>query len=59
MPTRLFILDLAEGRIFSTNPDGTDRKVIVSGGRLPDGIAIDAEAGHIYWTNMGVPDRNA
>lgn len=58
MSTRLFILDLAEGRVFSVNPDGTDRKVIASGGRLPDGIVVDAEAGHLYWTNMGVPDRN-
>jgi hypothetical protein len=58
MSTRLFILDLAEGRVFSVNPDGTDRKVIATGGRLPDGVAIDAEAGHLYWTNMGVPDRN-
>src|SRR5215813_4604840 len=58
MSNRLFILDLAEGRVFSINPDGTDRKVIVSGGRLPDGVAIDAEAGHLYWTNMGVPSRN-
>lgn len=58
MSTRLFILDLAEGRVFSVNPDGTDRKIIASGGRLPDGIVIDAEAGHLYWTNMGVPDRN-
>jgi DNA-binding beta-propeller fold protein YncE len=35
------------------NPDGSDQKVIVSECRLPDGIAVDAAAGHIYWTNMG------
>src|SRR5262245_18087685 len=58
MSSRLFILDLAEGRVFSVKPDGTDRKVIASGGRLPDGVAIDPEAGHLYWTNMGVPSRN-
>jgi hypothetical protein len=58
MFSRLFILDLAEGRVFSVNPDGTDRKVIASGGRLPDGIVVDAEAGHLYWTNMGVPSRD-
>ena len=40
------------------NPDGTDSQVIVTGGRVPDGIVVDAEAGHIYWTNMGVPNRN-
>jgi len=34
-------------------PGGTDRKVIVGDCRMPDGIAIDAEAGHIYWTDMG------
>jgi hypothetical protein len=34
-------------------PDGSDRKVIVSDCRLPDGIVVDAGAGHIYWTNMG------
>src|SRR5262245_2370737 len=58
MSNRLFILDLAEGRVFSVNPDGTDRKVIATGGRLPDGVAIDVEAEHLYWTNMGVPSRN-
>ena len=31
---------------------------IVSGGRLPDGVAVDLKAGHVYWTNMGVPDLN-
>ncbi len=39
--------------ILSANPDGTDKKVIVTGCPMPDGIVVDAEAGHIYWTNMG------
>jgi hypothetical protein len=55
---RLFVLDLSGGRILSINPDGSDRRVIVSDCRLPDGIAVDADAGHIYWTNMGVPNLN-
>jgi len=51
---RLFFLDLGAGRILSAKPDGSDLKTIVSEGRkLPDGIVVDAEAGHIYWTNMG------
>jgi sugar lactone lactonase YvrE len=50
---RLFVLELNAGRIHSMNPDGTDRKVIVTGCQLPDGIVVDADAGHIYWTNMG------
>ena len=50
---RLFLLDLSEGRILTVNPDGSDKKIIVTGCRLPDGIVVDAEAGHIYWTNMG------
>src|SRR5438270_3067490 len=55
---RLFVLELSGGRILSMNPDGSDRKVIVTDCRNPDGIAVDAEAGHIYWTNMCVPDLN-
>jgi hypothetical protein len=58
MSSRLFILDLAEGRVFSVKPDGSEKKVIATGGRLPDGIAVDVEAGHLYWTNMGIPSRN-
>jgi hypothetical protein len=50
---RLFMLELSGGRIHSMNPDGSGRKVIVTDCRLPDGIAVDVEAGHIYWTNMG------
>jgi hypothetical protein len=53
---RLFVLDLSEGRVFSTNPDGSGKKIVVEGGHLPDGIVVDSDAGHIYWTNMGVPN---
>ena len=55
---RLFFLELNAGLIHSMNPDGSGKQVIVSDCRWPDGIAVDAEAGHIYWTNMGVPSRN-
>jgi hypothetical protein len=50
---RLFVLELSHNRIQSMNPDGSDRKVIVTDCRLPDGIAVDVTAGQIYWTNMG------
>jgi sugar lactone lactonase YvrE len=51
---RLFFLDLAGGRVMSCNPDGSDLKTIIAeAGKLPDGIVVDVEVGHIYWTNMG------
>jgi hypothetical protein len=55
---RLFVLDLSGGRVFSLNPDGSDPKTLVTGCRLPDGLAVDLTAGYIYWTNMGVPHKN-
>lgn len=56
---RLFFLSASSGQVFSANPDGSDLKMIVSEGRrLPDGIVVDAEAGHLYWTNMGNPIAN-
>jgi len=56
---RLFILDLAGGRVMSCTPDGSDLNTIVSEGRkLPDGIVVDPDAGHIYLTNMGIPNAN-
>jgi hypothetical protein len=56
---RLFLLSISSGQVLSANPDGSDLKVIVSEGRrLPDGIVVDAEAGHLYWTNMGNPTAN-
>jgi DNA-binding beta-propeller fold protein YncE len=55
---RLYVLDVSGNRVFSVNPDGSDRTVIVHECRMPDGIAVDVERGHIYWTNMGVPNLN-
>jgi len=56
---RLFFLNLSAGRILSAKPDGSDLKTIIDEGRkLPDGLALDVAAGHIYWTNMGDPKRN-
>src|SRR6266852_4561570 len=56
---RLFVLDVSAGRVLSCKPDGSDLKTIVSEGRrLPDGVVVDVEAGHIYWTNMGNPTAN-
>src|SRR5262245_27622098 len=55
---RLFYLDIADGRILSVNPDGSDKKVIVTDCPMPDGIVVDTEAGHIYWTNMADLKKN-
>jgi DNA-binding beta-propeller fold protein YncE len=52
---RLFVLELNAGRIHVMNPDGSDKKTIVTNCHLPDGIVVDTVARHIYWTNMGVP----
>lgn len=55
---RLFVLELSGGRVFSVNPDGSEKKVLITDCRNPDGLVIDVEAGHIYWTNMGGPKLN-
>jgi len=55
---RLFLLDLSGGRVLSMNPDGLHVKLIAADCPHPDGIVVDLAAGHVYWTNMGVPSRN-
>jgi sugar lactone lactonase YvrE len=56
---KLFVLEASGGgRLFSINPDGSEKTVIVTGCAVPDGVAVDVDAGHIYWTNMGVPPAN-
>jgi hypothetical protein len=51
---RLYFLDIRGGRVVSAAPDGSDVNVLISGRTgIPDGIVVDAEGGHIYWTVMG------
>ena len=53
---RLYFLDIRGGRVISATPDGSDVTVLVSGRTgIPDGIAVDTEGRHIYWTIMGRP----
>jgi DNA-binding beta-propeller fold protein YncE len=52
---------MAQSRIYwleftglhSANADGTDRKTLVPLNDGPDGVAVDAASGKVYWTNMG------
>lgn len=56
---KLFVLEASGGgRLFSLNPDGTGKTMIITGCPVPDGVAVDVQGGHIYWTNMGVPSAN-
>jgi hypothetical protein len=53
---RLFLLSLSEGLVMSMNPDGSGKTTLAAECHMPDGVAIDVQAGHVYWTNMGVPN---
>ena len=45
---RLFLLELNGDRIHAMNPDGSDRKTIVSGCHLPDGIVVDGKTIKVF-----------
>ena len=55
---RLFLLDLSGGRVLSMDPNGSNRRIIAMDCPYPDGVVVDVAAGHVYWTNMGVPRLN-
>ena len=56
---RLLFLDIRGGRVVSASTDGQDVKVLVTGRTgIPDGIAVDAAGGHIFWTIMGRPNAD-
>jgi hypothetical protein len=51
----VFWLDVGGKVLRSTVSPFSVETVVPSAGQGPDGIAVDLEAGYIYWTNMGVP----
>lgn len=56
-PTLYFLNNL--GQVIRSADDGSARTVIVpSAGSGPDGVAVDVKGGHVYWTNMGLPNGN-
>ncbi len=58
-PGRILFLDLRAGRVVSADAGGGDVKVLLEGHKTGmDGIAVDADARHIFWTNMGRMKEN-
>ncbi|GAQ43945.1 hypothetical protein AtubIFM54640_010345 [Aspergillus tubingensis] len=62
---RVYFLDVGisdsepNGRLLTCKPDGSDfRELITQLNTMPDGIAIDSDRQHIYWTNMGIPSAD-
>jgi len=56
---RLYFLDTRGRQVMSANPDGSDVKMLAQAEGSPDGIAVDAASGHVYWTNMTTFRANA
>ncbi|GFF80593.1 3-hydroxybutyryl-CoA dehydrogenase [Aspergillus udagawae] len=46
------------GQIVEFSADGKLQRVLVKDQALPDGLAIDAAAKRMFWTNMGVPGKD-
>jgi hypothetical protein len=55
----VFYLDISGGSVMATEVEDPEARTIVeNAGAGPDGIALDVEQGHIYWTGMGVPAQD-
>ena len=51
----VFYLDVGGSVMATSVEDPAARTIVEDAGRGPDGIALDMEQGHIYWTGMGAP----
>ena len=50
---------LGRNKIVQANYDGSDRKLFVETGNLPDALIVDVKNGFMYWTNMGQSEGTA
>jgi DNA-binding beta-propeller fold protein YncE len=56
-PTLFFLDNL--GRVLRASVDGKQHMPIVQNrGFGPDGVAVDVTGGHVFWTNMGLPNSD-
>lgn len=46
------------GRVLVGSPDGRPLKPLIVDQMTPDGIDISIAAGKIFWTSMGIPNKN-
>jgi sugar lactone lactonase YvrE len=51
----VFWLDILGNTVWRANADGSEAVAVVKNNNIsaPDGVSVDLEGGHIYWTNMG------
>jgi len=55
--TELLVLNAGKGEMQAVSLAGTRVRTLIAGlDELPDGIVVDQQRGHVYWTNMGAPD---
>ena len=55
--TELLVLNDGKQEMQAVSLDGTRVRTLITGlDELPDGVVVDQARGHVYWTNMGVPD---
>jgi hypothetical protein len=55
--TEILVLNVAQKAMLAVSLDGSRVRTLVDGlDEFPDGVLVDSQRGHIYWTNMGAPD---
>jgi sugar lactone lactonase YvrE len=58
--TELLVLNVLKRVMQAVTLDGSRVRTLVSDlDESPDGVVVDQQRGHIYWTNMGTPDPGA